>query len=142
MSNDTTKARGDAEILFANERFYAAFAGGDVQAMADLWAKEGVVCCLHPGWEPLQQRREIMASWSAILQSPPPVTCVGPSVLPLGPEGAAVVCWEQVGENFLIATNLYRWEEGAWRIVHHQAGPVNGRPPETEIAAARSQTAN
>ena len=129
MKNDTATAREDAEILFANERFYAAFAGGDEPAMA-------------AGWEPLQSRREIMASWSAILQSPPPVTCVAPSVLSLGPDAAAVICWEQIGDNFLIATNLYRWERAAWRIVHHQAGPVNGRPPEALIAAARSQTAN
>jgi|TARA_R110000772_G_scaffold53217_4_gene121820 ketosteroid isomerase-like protein len=142
MKNDNANAREDAEILFANERFYAAFAGGDEAAMVALWAEDGTVCCLHPGWVPLQNRREIMASWSAILQAPPPVACVAPSVLSLGPEAAAVICWEQIGDNFLIATNLYRWERDAWRIVHHQAGPVNGRPPDALIAAARSQTAN
>lgn len=142
MTNTIATAREDAEILFANERFYAAFAGGDDSAMDALWAEGGTVCCLHPGWEPLQSRREIMASWSAILQSPPPVTCVAPSVLSLGPEAAAVICWEQIGDSFLIATNLYRREKGAWRIVHHQAGPVNGQPPDALIAAARSQTAN
>ncbi len=133
--------RQHAEILFANERFYAAFAGGDSQAMAELWGAEGTLCCLHPGWEPLFERNRILASWSAILQAPPPVICVAPSLVDLGETGAAVICWEEIAGNHLIATNLYRLEQGKWRIVHHQAGPVRGGPPDLtggEISPARA----
>lgn len=129
-------ARDDAEVLFANERFYTAFAEGDSEAMEDLWAKQGAVCCLHPGWEPLHDRAQVIASWNAILQSPPPVLCAAPRVLPMGPDGAGVVCWEAIGQDYLIATNLFRREAGVWRIVHHQAGPVRGAPPKQDTDEA------
>ena len=121
--------RQKAEILFTNERFYAAFSGGDMTSMDSLWGSEGPVYCLHPGWEPLMERNQIIASWNAVLQAPPPIFCAAPSILPLGEDGAAVVCWEGIDEDYLIATNLYRRESGMWKIVHHQAGPVHGTPP-------------
>lgn len=120
---------GDPEILFANERFYAAFSQGDLPAMAALWSENGPICCLHPGWEPLNDRDRILASWEAIFQAPPPVRCVAPEILPLGRDGAAVVCWEEIDGDYLLATNLFRHEDGMWRMVHHQAGPTRGEPP-------------
>lgn len=122
--------RRRAEILFANERFYTAFAGGDAAAMDALWSEAGPVVCLHPGWEPLTLREAVMESWRAILDAPPPVRCLAPDVLPLGEEAAAVICWEAIGEDHLIATNIFRLEDGAWRIAHHQAGPTRGGPSE------------
>ena len=28
----------------------------------------------------------------------------------------------------MIATNVFVKEDGAWRMVHHQSGPTNGKP--------------
>lgn len=134
--------RDDAELLFANERFYTAFAGGDAEEMARLWAESGETCCLHPGWEPLFGRNRILASWNAILQAPPPVRCVAPRPVPTGENGGAVICWEEIGGEFLIATNLFRREGGEWRIVHHQAGPVRGTPPEPESGPSSERSVN
>lgn len=120
--------RDEKEVLFLNERFYAAFAGGDDAAMAALWGRGDRIACLHPGWEPLFGRDLVLQSWDAILQSPPPVQCVSPSVLPLGSDGMAVICWEEIGGEFLIATNLYRREDGEWHLISHQAGPVRSGP--------------
>lgn len=124
--------KANAEVLFCNERFYAAFADGDFPAMAALWGEEGSLCCLHPGWEPLHDRTQILASWQAILQTPPDIRCADPNVLSLGPQGAAVICWEVIGGDPIIATNLFRQEAGGWRIVHHQAGPARGGPTGTD----------
>ena len=121
--------RDDAEILFANDRFYAAFAGGDAAAMTTLWGEEGPVTCIHPGWEPLLERNHVLASWSAILQAPPPIRCHAPHLIPLGADGAAILCWEEIDGNYLAATNVFRREAGGWRLVHHQAGPASGKPP-------------
>lgn len=116
------------EVLFANEAFYQAFADGDVAAMAALWAEELPIACLHPGAEPVSGREAVMASWQAVLREPPPVACRGPKVYETGPDGAFVICWEEVGGGFLIATNIFARERGQWRMVHHQAGPIRGRP--------------
>ena len=36
-------------ILFANEAFYTAFAGHDLEALKSLWADDAPIMCLHPG---------------------------------------------------------------------------------------------
>jgi len=120
-----------AAVLFANETFYAAFAGGDIAAMEALWAEEGPVVCIHPGWQALSDRGRIMASWRAILESPnrPAIRCHGAEAFPLG-EVALVVCYESVGAGVLVATNGFRRQDGHWRMVHHQAGPTTEHPPE------------
>jgi ketosteroid isomerase-like protein len=120
--------RSREELLFANEAFYQAFADGDAEAMDQLWAEDAAVACLHPGWEPLYERAHVIASWRAILQDPPPVHCQAPRVYDYG-DSAFVICWELVGDHYLIATNIFVQEDGGWRMVHHQAGPTNGSPP-------------
>jgi hypothetical protein len=42
-------------------------------------------------------------------------------------ESAYVVCGEAVDGAELVATNLFVREDGAWKLVHHQAGPVHRR---------------
>lgn len=122
----------ETEILAANEAFYQAFARRDIVVMDALWARRAPVACIHPGWGVLRGRAEVMASWRGILENPTPqpITCSGPDVFVLG-EAAFVVCTESVDGSALIATNVFVREDGAWRLVHHQAGPVAQReaPP-------------
>jgi ketosteroid isomerase-like protein len=118
----------DAEVLAANQAFYDAFAGGDVGALDALWAERAPVACIHPGWEALHGRNDVMASFRAILRggSAPSVRCVRPSAHVVG-ESAYVICGEAVEDAELVATNLFVREDGRWRLVHHQAGPVYRR---------------
>ena len=57
-------------VLFANDAFYAAFAGRDLEAMDELWSRRPNVTCIHPGWSPLIDRDSVMQSWRAILSNP------------------------------------------------------------------------
>ena len=118
-------------ILFANEAFYAAFTSGDLAAMDGLWAPDPGIACIHPGWAPLTDRTAIMESWAAILESPPPVHVRGSEVFPLGAGPASdvafVLCYEVIGADTLVATNIYRKLADGWKIQHHQAGPC---PPQ------------
>jgi hypothetical protein len=59
-----------AAILFANNAFYIAFRGRDLEAMDDLWAREAPVACIHPGWHALSGREDVMDSWEGILTNP------------------------------------------------------------------------
>ena len=118
-------ARDHAAVLFANEAFYAAFAERDLAAMDALWAAEGPVACIHPGWPALVARVEVMASWTRILANPdaPTVSSISPRALLLG-DVALVLCHEQIQTAHLVATNVFRrGSDGAWKLVHHQAGP-------------------
>lgn len=118
-------------VLFANEAFYRAFADRDVDAMDDLWASTAPVCCIHPGWEAIYEREDVVESWRAILTgvTPPEINCVAPRVYFYG-ESAFVVCFEVIHGDHLIATNYFVREEGRWKMVHHQAGPTRAVMPE------------
>ena len=120
----------DAEpVLFANEAFYLAFAGGDAAAMDEVWARDVPVACTHPGWNALTGRDAVMESWRAILGSDnrPAIRNQGARAFLYG-DVAFVTCYENVGRGYLAATNVFVREGGAWKMVHHHAGPT--APPE------------
>lgn len=123
-----------AELLFANEAFYHVFRSRDLAAMEALWARRAPIACVHPGWQALITREAVMESWSDILSNPkaPKVDCRGARAHLLGELGPArlglVLCYEIIGRSVLTATNIFLREDGAWRMVHHHAGPC-GTPP-------------
>ena len=120
-------------VLLTNAGFYRAFAARDLDAMNRLWAEHGPVCCIHPGWNPLVTREEILSSWQAILGGPsaPDVRGRSPRVSVYG-EMALVVCFEEIEGGFLVATNGYFRMDGTWKLVHHQAGPAAAAPKDPD----------
>ncbi|MFM8411431.1 MAG: nuclear transport factor 2 family protein [Alphaproteobacteria bacterium] len=113
------------EVLAANAAFYRAFAERDPVAMENLWSRSDAVLCVHPGWRALRGRDEVIASWLAILANPdaPAVACREEEVRVLG-DLAFVLCIEELPGGEMSATNVFAREEGAWRLVHHHAGPI------------------
>lgn len=118
----------EAEVLAVNEAFYRAFAERDLGALDALWARRAAIACVHPGWEPLRGRGEVMASWRAILggTSVPKIACSSATASVLG-DTALVLCMEAIEGEELIATNVFTREDDAWKLVHHHAGPVARR---------------
>ena len=112
-------------VLAANEAFYTAFATRDVDAMEALWAQQARVACIHPGWNALHGREAVLASWRDILSNPnsPPIRCSDAVAQVLGAT-AVVTCTERFPGAELVATNIFVVEDGAWKLVHHQAGGV------------------
>jgi ketosteroid isomerase-like protein len=115
----------EVEVLAQNRAFYAAFRQRDLDSMDELWAQHAKVACVHPGWQPLRGREQVMASWRAILSqsSVPQIRCEEASAHVLG-DTAFVLCEELVGDGRLVATNVFVREDGDWRLCHHQAGPM------------------
>jgi hypothetical protein len=128
----------ERDLIAANDAFYSAFAAHDAAAMDGLWAQDGPIACIHPGWGVLSDRRRIIDSWRAIFDSPdaPNIVCVAPQAFLIGDVGF-VVCFEQIGATCLIATNLFARRDGAWKMVHHQAGPTSIRPETGQGTAER-----
>ena len=118
-------------VLFANDAFYLALANRDMAAMDDIWAAEAPVSCIHPGWPPLSGRDEVMGSWRNILGNTDqaPIEHLNASARAFD-EFSVVLCHELVAGTFLIATNLFVRENGAWKLIHHQSG---GSPPPEDI---------
>lgn len=120
----------EREVLTANAHFYRAFRERDVAAMERAWSSVHPVACIHPGWEVLHGRDEVLASWQAILENPsaPEVDCAESVAVVLG-ETAYVTCVELLGPDVeLVATNLFVRENGDWKLVHHQAAPFARDP--------------
>lgn len=113
------------EVLAANAAFYRAFTERDALGMDALWAVDAPVVCVHPNWDILIGRDQVMSSWVAILSNPgsPRVLHSDDQAWVSGAQ-AMVVCKEEVGGATLIATNVFVHEDGAWKIVHHHASPV------------------
>lgn len=118
-----------AAVLFANEAFYLAFATHDVKSMDDLWSRDAPVTCIHPGWQPLLGREEVMESWVTLLGNPSaPVVEFRDARAFLYGDVACVIGYEVMREGVLAATNTFVKEGDGWRLVHHQASPVADRP--------------
>ena len=119
----------EAAVLFINQAFYEAFSDHDIGAMGAIWSRQDSISCVHPGWTALAGRDAVMESWAAILSSadPPRVVCRSPSAFVFG-NVAYVICYEELGSSFLVATNIFAREDVSWRLVHHQAG-IAPRPP-------------
>ena len=113
-------------LLFANEAFYRAFADGDLAAMDAVWASVAPVACIHPGWNLLDGREAVMASWRLILgHQPPEIRPEDPQAIVTG-QTAMVLCREKIGPFELMASNAWVREDDAWRMVNHQAAHIPG----------------
>jgi ketosteroid isomerase-like protein len=111
-------------VLAANAEFYRAFAMRDVDAMDALWARSTPVACVHPGWQVLNGREAVMASWRGILGGVPPAIRCSQEIACVAGSAAFVVCTENIDAGELVATNVFVQEEGDWKLAHHHAGPV------------------
>ena len=114
------------DVLEANDAFYRAFNQKDADAMDAIWARSVEVGCIHPGWNVLRGREPVLESWRGILGNPvqPRIMTGGAAAAFIG-DTAIVTCRELVAGSPLAATNVFVLEDGAWKIVHHQSGPVS-----------------
>ena len=115
----------EAGPLFANEAFYAAFAAGNFDAMAALWAIESPVLCTHPGWRVLVGREIVLETWRLILSNGEGATVeFRDAEAHMYKAVAVVTCTEVIQGNALAASNIFVRENDQWLLVHHHAGPT------------------
>jgi ketosteroid isomerase-like protein len=105
-------------------------ANGDASPMAAIWSHEDDVTTMHPiggreeGWDAVSGSWEGVASASTdgtITRSDQAIRVIGNSAYELCTES---VSWTVGGEPMSLegrATNVYRREQGGWKVVHHHA---------------------
>ena len=106
-------------VLAANSEFYRAFKERDIGALEDLLAVRSPVAYI------LTDREEVLNSWRQILTRQQDVAIECRNATPYVFDDVAIVlCHELLGGHTLAATNMFRHEEGEWRMIHHQASPM------------------
>ena len=119
------------ELREANARFYRALEQLDLPAMDALWAHEGWVRCVHPGydavvgWPAVRRSFETIFANTSLLH----VTPTAVDVMVFGEIGV-IACVENItlgsedemGMQVAQATNIFRLADGSgWRLMHHHA---------------------
>ncbi len=119
-------------VLAANRAFYAALESRDAARMETLWSHGEDVACVHPGWHRLDGWNEVERSWRAIFGNSRPWR-VRPAEERafLSGDLAVVLCVEVLEVSGaasaparMQAANVFRRENGVWRMVHHHASPM------------------
>lgn len=122
-----------ADALEANDAFYRALSNLDLPAMEELWAQHGFVVCVHPGWGPLEGWPTVRQSFEQIFTNTKWIKVVPTSLtVEVAGDVAIVTCAENIttahdGEVAVAvaqATNVFRREGGAWRLIVHHASPA------------------
>lgn len=123
----------EREVMGANERFYQAFNKRDLISMQAVWRQDDSIACIHPGWEVLKGFDSIIHSWERIFSGSENLEIKLSDIVVSG-EGGLV--WVGCQENLfalsqsgvqlskVYATNLFKKEEGHWKIVLHHASSV------------------
>ena len=111
-----------ASVLAANAEFYRAFRESDIPAMEKVWGEKGTITVIHPGWNPLNGRDAVLESWRRILENPEsPKIEFRNAKVEFREDMAMVTCDELLPGGSIKALNIFRLEDGAWKMVFHGA---------------------
>ena len=116
-------------MLAANERFYAAFEGRNLDAMSAVWEHDPRVVCTHPGWATLRGWGAVAASWFALFQGPVPIQFI---LTDVHVAVAGDLAWVSLDENVIgeqlgstvAALNLFVRAADGWLMVAHHGSAV------------------
>ena len=120
------------DVSKANQDFYRAFESLELVQMESVWAHEGQVVCVHPGWPVQEGWPAVRESWQVIFQHTDAIRFdVTDEKVELYGEVAWVMCVERIrsratsraSEGAVLATNLFRKQAGKWRLVLHHGSP-------------------
>lgn len=126
----------------AEAAFYEAFAKGDLEAMMQIWADDETVVCIHPGGRRATGMRDVRQGWRVIFSSEASLKfaitesrCTQDAMLAIHAVKENILL-DGNAQGVMLATNVYQFINGSWRIVLHHASPE----PLSESESARSRS--
>ncbi|MEO0649699.1 MAG: nuclear transport factor 2 family protein, partial [Planctomycetota bacterium] len=116
--------------------FYAALESLDIGAMAQVWADDDAIQCVHPGGELLAGKAKVLGSWAVIFDSTDgirfdlsdvQVQVAGDTAWVTLVERIVTDVDDEALEAAATATNLFVRRDGQWRLMLHHASPLQRR---------------
>jgi ketosteroid isomerase-like protein len=121
------------EVRNASDQFYAALNrlfNGNADSMEDIWSHGSTVTVLHPignravGWDNVRESYQDIAQIAEegqVALNDQIIQVIGDFAYEVGIDhGQAIFAGHQVTLDYRV-TNIYRHEEGGWKIVHRHA---------------------
>jgi len=125
-SIDCAKTSAEFGIRSAQFQFYEAFTNQDIGAMKDVWSTAEDIRCVHPGMESLNGPLAVLDSFGQIFSTGNAFT-IEPSRTRIDVSGQTALCScleKTPGGGVLECLNLYRREDGHWKMILHMASPI------------------
>jgi hypothetical protein len=135
------KLAGEFGVRKAQVDFYTAFSTQNLEGMQEIWAQTPPLdddCqCIHPGMQCIVGRDAILESWAVLFQGGGAGFAIEPAEdarIDICGATAICKCVEQIngGEGSLEALNVYKRENGSWKMTLHMASPflaASASPP-------------
>jgi uncharacterized protein (TIGR02246 family) len=129
----TKHVAAEDDVRAASDQFYRALnamANGDAGSMASIWSHADDVTTMHPiggreeGWEAVSDSWDGVAAASTdgtVSRTDQVVRVVGDAAYELCTESASMTFAGEPSSLEVRATNVYRKENGEWKMVHHHS---------------------
>jgi ketosteroid isomerase-like protein len=135
------------EVKKAHRALYKAFESLRLDEMERVWAHDGSVTCIHPGWPIAEGWAAVRETWAVIFENTDHMKFrLTDEKIEIVGDLAWVVCIEHVrsGDSggLVLATNILRRGESGWKIVHHHGSPVPNAPDDADDEDEAPPTVN
>ncbi len=125
------------EVKKASRALYKAFETLRLEDMERVWAHDGAVTCIHPGWPIAEGWPAVRETWSVIFENTDHMKFrISDEHIEIVGDLAWVVCIEHVRSGdaggLVLATNVLRRTPHGWKIVHHHGSSMANPPEENE----------
>ncbi len=133
----------EKDVIEMNQIFYDAFNKSDIELMIGVWLNDSTSQCIHPGWDVLTGFKNIMTSWQKIFAAAQDLEIKLSNIDVTTSENLAwVTCQENlfsivssgVQLSRVHSTNLFKKQNGQWKMVLHHASPVSGLPSGDKVS--------
>lgn len=125
----------------AEAAFYEAFSKGDLDGMMQVWAKNQQVVCIHPGGRRSTGLQDVRQGWRYIFGAEASLkfaiteSCTTEDSLIAIHAVKENILLDDTSQGVMLATNVYQFVDGSWRMVLHHSSPE----PLAESETARSK---
>jgi ketosteroid isomerase-like protein len=122
---DSAKTNAEFGVRKAQFNFYDAFTNQDLEAMKHVWSSAEDIRCVHPGMASMNGPETIMKSWAQIMQGTGFTITPSRTRIDINGQTALCSCIEETpGGGMLECLNVYRREDGIWKMILHMASPI------------------